>query len=328
MYRYTFAALVCLTATVSAAPHPATPAPKKPATPAPAAEQAGYAVPSDAAAPTAANAPKITYSQCHVEGPYIAMTFDDGPSKEQTPRLLDMLKQRGIKATFFVCGQCVAEYPQIAKRIVDEGHEIASHSWNHPNLIPMSESAVRDQLDRTHAAVKQATGVEMKLFRPPYGNFTARQRNWAFGTYGYKTILWDVDTLDWQHRNPAKTEANALSQSRSGSIILQHDIHKTTVDAMPATLDGLAGKGFKFVTVSELIAMDKPIPPKPKATPAPADAKPDGSKTPSSTAAPATPQPQSSAPAQPAASPAATPAPKTETSGTAPAATPAPAKKK
>jgi peptidoglycan-N-acetylglucosamine deacetylase len=321
MYRYTIAALACLTATMSAAPNAA---PKKPATPAPA-EQTGYAVPAEAAAaPTAANAPKVTYSQCHVEGPYIAMTFDDGPHKEQTPRLLDMLKQRGLKATFFVCGQCVAEYPQIAKRIVDEGHEIASHSWSHPNLIPMSESAVKDQLDRTHAIVKQATGVEMKTFRPPYGNFTARQRNWAFATYGYKTILWDVDTLDWQHRNPAKTESIALSQTKSGSIVLQHDIHKTTVDAMPATLDGLIAKGFKFVTVSELIAMDKPVPLKPKATPTPAgEVKTEAGKPPTAAAAPATPQPQSSVPA--------TPAPKTEkteTSGPAPAATPAPAKKK
>jgi peptidoglycan/xylan/chitin deacetylase (PgdA/CDA1 family) len=212
---------------------------------------------------------KHTYSQCHVDGPHIAMTFDDGPHGVQTPRLLDMLKQRGLKATFFVCGQCVAEYPEVAKRIVAEGHEIANHSWSHPNLIPMSEATVRDQLERTHAVVKQATGVDMKVFRPPYGNFTLRQRNWAFATYGYKTILWDVDTLDWQHRNPAKTEAIALAKAQPGSIILQHDIHKTTVDAMPATLDGLLAKGFKFVTVSELLAMDKPVPPKPKATPVP-----------------------------------------------------------
>jgi peptidoglycan/xylan/chitin deacetylase (PgdA/CDA1 family) len=234
-------------------------------TPMPAASEKTDAAP----APTAAVTVKHTYSQCHVEGPYIAMTFDDGPHGVQTPRLLDMLKQRGLKATFFVCGQCVAEHPEVARRIVAEGHEIASHSWNHPNLIPMSEAAVRDQLERTHAVVKQATGVDMKVFRPPYGNFTLRQRNWAFATYGYKTILWDVDTLDWQHRNPAKTEAIALAKAQPGSIILQHDIHKTTVDAMPATLDGLLAKGFKFVTVSELLAMDKPLPPKPKATPVP-----------------------------------------------------------
>lgn len=247
-------------------PPASTPAPQT--TPAPA--MAKPAESDKAPASATAAGPKNTYSQCHVDGPYIAMTFDDGPHGTQTPRLLDMLKQRNIKATFFCLGQCVAEFPDIAKRIVAEGHEIASHSWSHPNLIPMGESSVRDQLERTQTVIKQTTGVEVKLFRPPYGNFTARQRNWAAATYGYKTILWDVDTLDWQHRNPAKTEAIALAQTRSGSIILQHDIHKTTVDAMPATLDGLAAKGFKFVTVSELLAMDKPVPPKPKATPAPA----------------------------------------------------------
>ena len=283
MYRLTFAVFACLTAAASAAPNPtaATPAPAPAAT---------YTLPADATAPAPAGGPKVTYSQCHVDGPYIAMTFDDGPHGVQTPRLLDMLKQRGLKATFFVLGQCVAEYPDIAKRIVAEGHEIASHSWSHPNLIPMSESGVRDQLERTHAVVKQSTVVEMKTFRPPYGNFTARQRSWAHGTYGYKTILWDVDTLDWQHRNPAKTEAIALAQTRPGSIVLQHDIHKPTIDAVPATLDGLVAKGFKFVTVSELIAMDRPLPPKPKATPAPAAAKPataEPAKTPAATPAPA-----------------------------------------
>lgn len=285
MYRLTFAVFACLTAAASAAPNPtaATPAPAAPTT---------YTLPKDTAAPVPTGAPKVTYSQCHVDGPYIAMTFDDGPHGTQTPRLLDMLKQRGLKATFFVCGQCVAEFPDIAKRIVAEGHEIASHSWSHPNLIPMSESGVRDQLERTHAVVKQSTGVDMKTFRPPYGNFTARQRAWAHATYGYKTILWDVDTLDWQHRNPAKTEAIALAQTRPGSIVLQHDIHKATVDAMPSTLDGLVAKGFKFVTVSELIAMDRPLPPKPKATP---------SATPAAAAKPAT--------AEAAKTPAATPAP-------------------
>ncbi len=216
---------------------------------------------------TPASGPKISYSQCHVDGMQIAFTFDDGPHATNTPRLLDMLKERGIKATFYCVGQCVAEYPEIAKRIVDEGHEIASHSWSHPNLIPMSEANVRDQLERTHQVIKQATGVEPKTFRPPYGNFTQRQRNWANAMYGYKIALWDVDTLDWKHRNSARVEAVTLAETRAGSIILTHDIHKSTIDAMPATFDALLAKGFKFVTVSELIALDKPMLPKPKSTP-------------------------------------------------------------
>lgn len=217
---------------------------------------------------------QITFSQCHVDGPYIAMTFDDGPHGSQTPRLLKMLKERNIKATFFVVGQCVAEHPEIAKQIVTEGHEIANHSWSHPLLSKMAEGSVREQLQKTHDVVKQTTGVEMTLMRPPFGGFTTNQRAWANATWGYKCILWDVDSLDWQHRNPAKTESIIFANTKPGSIVLCHDIHKTTIDAMEATLDGLAKKGFKFVTVSELIAMHKPGAPvktKPAKTLTPAD---------------------------------------------------------
>ncbi len=227
------------------------------------------ALPTDASAPTPAGQPKNTYSQCHVDGPFIAITFDDGPHAENTPRLLDMLKQRGIKATFFVVGQCAAEYPDIMKRIVQEGHEIASHSWSHPQLTRMGEGAVTDQLQRTHDVIEQTTGVSPKIMRPPYGAFTANQRNWASHKWGYKTILWDVDPLDWKYRNADHVKSAILKDTVNGSIILAHDIHKSTIDAMPGTLDGLTARGFKFVTVSELLAMDRPIVPKPKATPAP-----------------------------------------------------------
>jgi peptidoglycan-N-acetylglucosamine deacetylase len=230
-------------------------------------DPAATAKPADT--PPAGSVAKVTFSQCHVDGPYIAMTYDDGPHGANTPRLLEMLKQRGIKATFFCVGQCVAEYPEIAKRIADEGHEIASHSWSHPQLSSMSEASVRDQLEKTHQAIKQATGIAPKVFRPPYGAFTARQRNWANAVYGYKIILWDVDPLDWKIRSASHVESEILKQTVSGSIILSHDIHKSTIDAMPSTLDALLAKGYKFVTVSELLAMDKPVPAKPKATPVP-----------------------------------------------------------
>ncbi|MEA3210156.1 MAG: peptidoglycan-N-acetylglucosamine deacetylase [Chthoniobacter sp.] len=219
--------------------------------------------------PVPAAPAKVTYSQCNVDGPYLAMTFDDGPHAENTPRLLDMLKQRGLKATFFVVGQCAAENPNIMKRIVEEGHEIANHSWSHPSLNKMGEGAVTDQLQRTHDVIVQTTGVTPKLMRPPYGAFTANQAKWANHKWGYKVILWDVDPLDWKIRNAEHVKGAILKGAVSGSIILSHDIHKTTIDAMPGTLDGLSAKGFKFVTVSELIAMDRPVVPKPKTTPAP-----------------------------------------------------------
>ena len=286
LLSFTAVAVVATLAFAAPKPAPTTPAPKLspatpatpapvPATPAPAAATPptpatpATALPADAAAPPPAGTPKITFSQCHVEGPYIAMTFDDGPHGANTPRLLEMLKQRKIHATFFLVGQCVAEFPDIVKKIVADGHEIANHSWSHPQLSAMSESAVRDQLQRTHDAIIAACGVTPKIMRPPYGAFTARQRAWAHGEWGYKCILWDVDPLDWKVRNAEHVKNEILKQTVPGSIILSHDIHKTTVDAMPETLDALLAKGFKFVTVTELLAMDKPLPPKPKATPAP-----------------------------------------------------------
>ena len=209
----------------------------------------------------AAPAGRITFTQCNVEGPVIAMTFDDGPHATQTPRLL---KERNIHATFFVVGQCVAQNPEIAKQIVEEGHEMANHSWSHPQLTKLVEGSVHEQLQKTHDVIVQTTGVKPTLMRPPFGAFTTGQRTWSHAEWGYKCILWDVDSLDWQHRNPAKTESIIMANTRPGSIVLCHDIHKTTIDAMAATLDGLIKKGFRFATVTELIAMHKEAAPKTK----------------------------------------------------------------
>jgi peptidoglycan/xylan/chitin deacetylase (PgdA/CDA1 family) len=259
MSRLLFALLASAPLAIGApvSPPPATPIPVRPAEPV------------EHEVPVRASAPKITYSQCHVDGPYIALTFDDGPHGTNTPRLLDLLKQRKVKATFFVVGQCVAEYPDIAKRIVAEGHEIANHSWSHPQLTKLGETSVTEQLGKTHDVIQQTTGVATKILRPPYGAFTQNQQAWAYRKWGYKCILWDVDTLDWKVRNAAHVQSYILGHTVPGSIILMHDIHKTTIDAMPASIDGLLAKGFKFVTVSELLAMDRPPVPKPRATPAP-----------------------------------------------------------
>lgn len=208
----------------------------------------------------------ISFNSVHVDGPFIAMTFDDGPSGKLTPKLLDMLAARHMKATFFVVGQCVAEYPDIVKRAAREGHEIANHSWSHPNLGKMSDEAVRRELQKTDDAIKAATGTGATLLRPPYGSFTARQKTWVHQDFGYRTIIWDVDPLDWKRPGASVVRERILRETRPGSIILAHDIHPPTVEAMPATFDQLLEKGFKFVTVSELLAMAKPLPPKPAST--------------------------------------------------------------
>lgn len=245
--------------------------------PAPAAE-----APAVAASP-APNASQITFDSVHVDGPYIAMTFDDGPNATLTPKLLDLLAARHIKATFFVVGQNAADHPEILKRVAREGHEIANHSWTHPNLAKMSDDAVRRELQKTDDAIKAAIGTRPQYLRPPYGSITARQKNWIHSEFGYRIIIWDVDPLDWKRPGPSVVTHRIVSETRPGSIILSHDIHPGTIEAMPATFDQLTAKGFKFVTVSELIAMAKPLPPKPASTPRPV-----ASTAPAEAATPAT----------------------------------------
>jgi peptidoglycan/xylan/chitin deacetylase (PgdA/CDA1 family) len=197
----------------------------------------------------------ITFNAVHVDGPYIAMTFDDGPSATLTPKLLDLLAARHIKATFFVIGENVAEHPEIVARAAREGHEIANHSWSHPNLAKMSDEAVRRQIQQTDDAIKNATGKRPTFLRPPYGSITARQKRWIHDEFGYDIILWDVDPYDWKRPGPAVVRNRIFKETRPGSIVLSHDIHPGTIEAMPSTFDELEAKGFKFVTVSELIRM-------------------------------------------------------------------------
>jgi len=207
----------------------------------------------------------ITFNSVHTDGPYIAMSFDDGPSATLTPKLLDLLAARHIKATFFVIGENVMEHPEIVARAAREGHEIGNHSWSHPNLAKMSQESVRSQLQRTDDAIKNATGERPTLMRPPYGSVTDREKHWIHDEFGYRIILWDVDPYDWKRPGPVVVRNRILKETRPGSIVLSHDIHPGTIEAMPSTLDALEAKGFKFVTVSELIGMATPETPRPSA---------------------------------------------------------------
>lgn len=205
----------------------------------------------------------LTFSWVHVDGPYIALTFDDGPSAKLTPKLLDLLGAHHIKATFFVIGQNVADHPEIVARAAREGHEIGNHSWSHPAFGKMSDEAVRRELQKTDEAIRSATGNRPALLRPPYGSITARQKKWINEEFGYKIIMWDVDPLDWKRPGPMAVTNRIVRNTRAGSIVLSHDIHPGTIEAMPAAIDQLQAKGFKFVTVSELISMALPATPKP-----------------------------------------------------------------
>jgi peptidoglycan-N-acetylglucosamine deacetylase len=223
-----------------------------------------------APAPDAATGTKrLSYNSCNVEGPYIALTFDDGPHATLTPKLLDILKEKGVKVTFFVLGECVVANPAVLQRAAAEGHEIGNHSWDHKALTKGGGSGVAMEINQTNAAIENAIGRKPTLVRPPYGATNAAITKRLNEEFGLKVIMWDVDPLDWKVRNSAHVKDEILKSTKPGSIVLSHDIHPTTVDAMAATIDALKEKGFKFVTVSELVALDRPLPP---ATPPPAPA--------------------------------------------------------
>jgi peptidoglycan/xylan/chitin deacetylase (PgdA/CDA1 family) len=224
--------------------------------------------------------PAITFNSVHVDGPYIALTFDDGPNETLTPKLLDLLAARHLKATFFVVGQNAADHPDILKRAVREGHEIANHSWSHPNLGKMSDDAVRREMQKTDDAIAAAIGKRPTLMRPPYGSVTASQKRWIHHEFGYRIIIWDVDPLDWKRPGPSVVTARILKETKAGSIVLAHDIHAPTIEAMPATFDQLMKKGFKSVTVTELLGMATALPPKPTPSPAAPRALPVATPTP------------------------------------------------
>lgn len=226
-------------------------------------------VPATPARPASPAEPQITFTSVHVDGPYVAMTFDDGPSAALTPKLLDLLAAHHMKATFFVVGENAANHPEILRRAVKEGHEIGNHTWSHPNLAKMGDEGVRRELQRTDDAIRNAIGIRPTLMRPPYGSITARQKRWIHDDFGYRVIIWDVDPLDWKRPGPSVVTSRILKEARPGSIILAHDIHAPTIEAMPATFDQLQAKGFKFVTVSELLGMATPVPPKAASTPVP-----------------------------------------------------------
>ena len=197
----------------------------------------------------------VSHRRGRTDLPYIAMTFDDGPHPQNTPRLLDMLRERNIRATFYVVGRNVDLYPHIVRRIVAEGHEIGNHTWTHRNLTRLSNASVRSEMDRTRDVIVSVCGVQPRTMRPPYGALRESQRVWLQKEYGYPTIMWNVDPQDWMRPGVSVVTSRILDKTRNGSIVLAHDLHKPTVDAMPETLDGLLQRGFQFVTVSQLLGV-------------------------------------------------------------------------
>lgn len=179
----------------------------------------------------------------------IALTFDDGPSSATTPQALDILKKYNIKATFFVLGQHVAGNEDILKRMKAEGHEIANHSWSHPNLVTLSADQVKQEIDQTQNAIASVVGEKPVLLRPPYGSVNQA----VLSAANLPAIYWSVDSLDWKSHNPQAILQIVQQSTYPGGIILMHDIHQTTIDSLPAVIEYLKGQGYSFGTVSELL---------------------------------------------------------------------------
>lgn len=183
--------------------------------------------------------------------PMVALTFDDGPSAH-TQRLLDIFRQHGGKGTFFVLGNTLDNRRDTLKRMVAEGHEIGNHSWSHRQFTNIGIDEVKDQIMMTRAKIYDITGVDCTIVRPPYGACNDEIR--ALGKeIGVSYINWSVDTLDWKTKNADAVYKEIMKDAADGHIILCHDLHKTTVDAMEKVIPALIKEGYQLVTVSELL---------------------------------------------------------------------------
>lgn len=180
----------------------------------------------------------------------IALTFDDGPGP-YTAHLLDILDQYGARATFFLIGSKVSGQASVVRSIQARGHQLGNHSWSHPELPKLSVDQIAGEIDRTNEAIRQATGVKPSILRPPYGAVNGvvleqlRLRNMS-------SILWSVDTRDWADRNSQIVCSRAVAGARPGAVILMHDIHQTSVNAVPCILSSLKQQGYSFVTIQRL----------------------------------------------------------------------------
>lgn len=180
----------------------------------------------------------------------VALTFDDGPT-ESTRELLDVLAARDVKATFFLVGRNVEKHPELVRREHREGHELAGHSFTHADLGKSSKKKITSELSRTQDAIRRATGATPDLMRPPYGS-TSKQLVKLAREMGMAQVMWTVDPLDWRNRDSDAVERRVVKSVKPGSIVLLHDIHRTTVRAVPGIIDELKAEGYEFVTASEL----------------------------------------------------------------------------
>jgi peptidoglycan/xylan/chitin deacetylase (PgdA/CDA1 family) len=182
-------------------------------------------------------------------GGIVALTFDDGPNPNTTPQILDILKKNNVKATFFVIGKNAERYPEIIKRIMDEGHLIGNHSYSHIDFSRSSDAAIREEITKTQEIIKNASGVTPHFYRMPYGSGGQRVVNLL---QPLKSVLWNVDSEDWKLRNTNKILDQVARTMKPQSVILFHDIYPTTVESVNILIPALKQKGYNFVFPQDL----------------------------------------------------------------------------
>ncbi len=183
---------------------------------------------------------------------YVALTFDDGPSSTQTPRVLDILKKYNIKAVFCMVGKRIQGQEEIVKRMVDEGHLLCNHSWDHRRFTDLTKEEVEADIKRTEAALHAATGYSSAFFRPPYGSYDES----TLATVPRPFLMWSVDTLDWKSKNTKDILAETQQSLHPGAIILLHDIHETTADALEPLIQHIQQQGYSFIRADRLLTAD------------------------------------------------------------------------
>ena len=185
----------------------------------------------------------------------VALTFDHSWGNKYTPSILDTLKSNNVRATFFIMGPWAKKYPEVARRMVADGHEIGSHGFRHENYADRSADWVREDIRTAQAQIKEVTGVEPNLIRPPNGSYS-RQSLQVAGELGCRTIIWNVDSLDWKNPGREVIVDRVIKRLKPGAIILMHasDTPTQTAAALPEILERIRQAGYQMVTVGELLA--------------------------------------------------------------------------
>ena len=200
------------------------------------------------------DAKKLPIYCVKTEEPKVALTFDGAWGNEDSSTLLEILERQNVKATFFFTGGWMEKFPEDVKTILSKGHEIGNHSENHKQMSTLTKEQCKEELQKAHDKIKNLTGIDMTLFRPPFGDYDDTVIE-AANELGYHVIQWDVDSLDWKDYGKESIIHTVVDHKHlgNGSIILMHNGAKYTKEALEALIMGVRAKGYEFVKVSELI---------------------------------------------------------------------------